>query len=71
MVYYETEAIISSVFTLICMYFWYRDSMDLYNAFKWTEADEAEANDFKSDRVMRTDENGRVNSDDLAKNGEE
>jgi hypothetical protein len=67
LVYYEIEAIISSAFTLVCMYYWYRDSVDLYNWFKWTDADEA--NDFSSDRVMRTDATGRVYSDDLAKNG--
>lgn len=69
LLYYETEAVISSAFTLVCMYYWYRDSLDLYNCFKWTEADEAEANEFKTDRVMQTDATGRVYSDDLGKNG--
>ena len=57
LVFYQTEAIMGSALTLVWMFFWYKDGLELYNLFKWTEADEEEFNDYKSMRKEIEDGN--------------
>lgn len=45
------------------MYYWYRDSIQLYNWFKWTADDYDELNEFKSDRMKTFDDSGHVHID--------
>jgi hypothetical protein len=39
LVFYEPEAIAGTVITCIFMCIWYRDAIDVYNTFKWTDQD--------------------------------
>ncbi len=62
LVFYQNEAIAGTVITIISMIFWYRDSLEVYNLFKWTEQDEQQDEaDWKSSKSKVNNQSMRLN----------